>query len=180
MQQPPQEDIAPWQNLTGTRSTQAAYSPSISPCPSPTLNENPFSSPMDNSFFSPIDNNICRDARGNRVYVQKVDIPNSNPPTQINNQSKTTSKSFAHPIIQIRPSTTTQWHWPRSYCRTWLEVVLIFYLDFEERRAKEKASEFPGFGPDLYAWGLGKWYAFLGERVDGVYMLLQGMGHCCG
>lgn len=46
-------------------------------------------------------------------------------------------------------SETPQWTWNNKRCRAWLEAIAVWYLGYDEIKAKQAANRFADFGPTL-------------------------------
>ncbi|PVH72858.1 hypothetical protein DL98DRAFT_65615 [Cadophora sp. DSE1049] len=69
--------------------------------------------------------------------------------------------------FRIRSTSTPQWSWSSSQCKTWLTAVLVDSCGRDKESARVTAENVfatGGYGPSLYLMGRETWGRFLGER----------------
>jgi hypothetical protein len=75
----------------------------------------------------------------------------------------------------IKATDVAQWRWTNSQCKEWLTEVLVIYCGKSRVAAKELASQFVGFGPNLYVTKYSGWEGWLGVDGRAIYALLLEM-----
>jgi hypothetical protein len=82
------------------------------------------------------------------------------------------------PVLQtqntnITAATTPLWRWTNSQCQTWIAAVLVEYAGKSSEAAGELASEFKGWGPNLYMKEWKQWNSWLGQDGQAIFALLM-------
>ncbi|PMD37837.1 hypothetical protein L207DRAFT_567639 [Hyaloscypha variabilis F] len=77
------------------------------------------------------------------------------------------------PKFRIHADSVPQWRWTNSQCRTWITDVLIVYGGKDAQTARELASTFRGFGPNLYMKEWKQWNSWLGPDGQAIFALLM-------
>ncbi|KAH7389205.1 hypothetical protein BKA64DRAFT_133112 [Cadophora sp. MPI-SDFR-AT-0126] len=83
--------------------------------------------------------------------------------------------------FRIRSTSTPQWSWSSSQCKTWLTAVLVDCCGRDRESARvtaENVFKTGGNGPGLYLMGRETWGRFLGERDGEVVWGV--LGRCRG
>lgn len=73
----------------------------------------------------------------------------------------------------ITATTTPLWRWTNSQCQAWIAAVLVEYAGKSAEAARELASEFKGWGPNMYMKGWKQWNSWLGQDGQAIFALLM-------
>jgi hypothetical protein len=84
-----------------------------------------------------------------------------------------TLPEYSSPKFRIHADSVPQWRWTNSQCRTWITDVLIVYGGKDAQTARELASTFRGFGPNLYMKEWKQWNSWLGADGQAIFALLM-------
>ncbi|KAE8451458.1 hypothetical protein EG329_004087 [Mollisiaceae sp. DMI_Dod_QoI] len=75
--------------------------------------------------------------------------------------------------LAITASTTPLWRWTNAQCQIWIAAVLVQYAGRSPNEAKELASGFKGWGPNLYMKEWKQWNSWLGQDGQAIFALLM-------
>jgi hypothetical protein len=81
--------------------------------------------------------------------------------------------AYSSPKFRIHADSVPQWRWTNNQCRTWITDVLIVYGGKDVHTARELASTFRGFGPNLYMKEWKQWNSWLGPDGQAIFALLM-------
>lgn len=67
---------------------------------------------------------------------------------------------------QVLATKTPQWTWTNTQCREWLTAIGVWYLGYDEDKAKGVAERFVGFGPTLFAKTIQCWEVIFIHKLE--------------